>query len=68
MRSQKKIVVEIDSDGNCSIDGQNFIGSECSHFIEEIESTLGQRTSIKDKPEYRQKQAASNRNIQRSGR
>lgn len=68
MRGQKKIVVEIDQDGNCSVDGEGFIGPECSHFIGEIEEALGERTSQRDKPEYRQRRTTSGRNTQRSGR
>lgn len=68
MRGQKKIVVEIDQDGNCSVDGQGFQGPECGHFISEIEEALGERTSQRDKPEYRQRYTTSGRNTQRSGR
>lgn len=68
MRGQKQIIIDIDSDGNCSIDGQNFQGTECSHFIDEIQKSLGTQTSQYDKPEYRQRQTTTNRNLQREGR
>lgn len=68
MRIQKQIVIDIDSEGNCSIDGQSFQGTECSHFINEIQESLGQQISIKDKPEYKQRRTTSNRNLQRGGR
>lgn len=68
MRNQKKIVIEIDEEGNCSIDGQGFIGTECDHFISEIEEALGTQTSCKDKEEYSQRTTNRNRNVQRSGR
>ena len=68
MRGQKKVVVEIDNEGNCSVDGQGFVGTECSHFLNEIEEALGQRTSARKKPEYFQRRTTSNRNTQRSGR
>jgi len=68
MRKPKKIIVEIDEEGNTSIDGQNFIGTECSHFIEEVEKSLGQQTSQRNKPEYRQRQVINNKNLQRGGR
>ncbi len=68
MRGQKKIVIDIDPEGNCSIDGEGFVGTECSHFMGEIEEALGEKISQKDKPEYRQRRIVSNRKIQRSGR
>ena len=68
MRSQKKIVIDIDPDGNCSIDGQGFQGTECASFISEIEEGLGIQTSCKDKEEYRQRLTTRSRNTQRSGR
>lgn len=68
MRRQKKIIVEIDEEGNASIDGQGFQGPECGHFIGEVESALGQKVSQKDKPEYRQRRTTNNRNLQRGGR
>lgn len=68
MRGQKKIVIDIDPEGNCSIDGEGFVGTECSHFMGEIEEALGEKISQKDKPEYRHRRIVSNRNIQRSGR
>jgi len=68
MRGQKQIVIEIDPDGNCSIDGEGFIGPECSSFIGEIEEALGKRVSQKDKLEYRQRRTTSIRNRQIGGR
>lgn len=66
--NQKQIVIDIDSDGNCSVDGEGFIGPECKHFINEIEEALGTRISQKDKPEYSQRRTIGNRNLQREGR
>lgn len=68
MRGQKKIIIQIDENGNCEIEGEGFIGPSCAHFINEIEEALGQRISQIDKPEYRQRRTTSNRNTQRSGR
>lgn len=67
MRGKKQIVIDIDPEGNCSIEGEGFIGPECSHFIEEIEQTLGTRITQKDKPEYRQRQTTNIRNLQIEG-
>lgn len=68
MRGQKQIVIDIDPNGNCSIDGEGFVGPECSHFIGEIEEALGKRVSQKDKPEYHQRCTVRNRNLQKGGR
>jgi hypothetical protein len=68
MRNQKKIVVDIDEEGNCSIDGQGFQGPECAHFIGEVEKALGEKTSQEDKPEYRQRRTTSQRDRQVGGR
>jgi hypothetical protein len=64
----KKVIIDIDPNGNCSIDGQGFQGTECSHFIQEIEKSLGDRISIKDKPEYNQRQQTRGRNTQKESR
>lgn len=68
MRGQKQIIIDVDSDGNCSIDGEGFIGPECGHFLNEIQEALGIQTSQKDKLEYRQRRTTSIRNLQRGGR
>jgi len=68
MRGQKKVVIDIDPDGNCSIEGEGFVGPECSHFIGEIETSLGERVTQTDKPEYRQRRAYRDRNRQTGGR
>ncbi len=68
MRGKKQIIIDIDPEGNCSIDGEGFIGPECGHFVSEIEEALGTRISQKDKPEYRQRRTTSTRNRQVGGR
>lgn len=67
MHGQKKVIIDIDPDGNCSIEGEGFIGPECGHFLSEIETSLGKRTSQKDKPEYRQRRMTTTRNRQIGG-
>lgn len=52
---KKQIVIDIDENGNATLEGENFIGTECEKFIREIESQLGRRTSSSHKPEYRQR-------------
>jgi len=69
MRKEKKIVVEIDEKGDCSIDGQGFSGAECDFFMAEIEDALaGEITTNEKKPEYEQTRKIVNRNKQLGGR
>jgi hypothetical protein len=68
MRGQKQIVIDIDANGNCSIDGEGFQGTECAHFISEVEHALGEQTLQRDKPEYRQRRTIETRNRQLGGR
>lgn len=65
MQLPKEILVEIDADGNCSINGKGFVGTECEKFIQEIEQTLGKTISQTNKPEYRQRNINRARNVQR---
>lgn len=67
MRQQKKIVVEIDREGNCSVDGQGFVGPECKGFMKEIQDTIGETTSTKEKRPAK-RQTNRNRNLQKGGR
>ncbi len=64
---RKQIVIDVDPEGNCSIDGIGFVGVECSHFIDEIQKSLGKQTSIKNKPEYKQRRKTRDRNRQLEG-
>lgn len=68
MIPKKQIVIDIDHEGNCSIEGEGFVGPECSHFIEEIEEALGDRISQTDKPEYSQRRTTQKRSRQIGGR
>ncbi len=52
---KKQIVIDIDENGDCSIEGVGFIGTECEKSIREIEQQLGSRISATNKPEYRQR-------------
>jgi len=54
----KSIVIEFDEDGDCSIDGQGFVGPECDKALSEIETALGQTTDRAKKPEYTQPRRA----------
>jgi len=57
----KEIVIEIDENGDCSVEGKGFSGPECDKNIQEIERALGERTSVQHKPEYRQRVTNNNR-------
>ena len=59
--NNKKIEVVIDTNGNCSIDGQGFAGSECENFIKEINESLGETKNISKKKDYNTKIKRSNR-------
>ncbi len=50
--STKQIIIDISENGECSINGENFIGPECCKFIEEIQCSIGSIKSSKNKPEY----------------
>lgn len=68
MRSDKKIIIDIDERGNCSIEGKGFVGPECAEFTGEIEKSLGKVTSITNKREYRQTNLTRGMNKQIGGR
>jgi len=61
----KQIIIEIDQDGNPSIEGRGFNGPECTKFIEEISNALGSVKTNRTNREYTQINRNSNRNIQR---
>jgi len=49
----KEIVIEIDENGNCSVDGKGFVGPECGKFVGEIEQSIGSKTKETNKPEFK---------------
>ena len=57
----KSIVIEFDDNGDCSIEGEGFVGPECDKALSEIETALGQTTNRTKKPEYAQRQRAAAR-------
>ena len=57
----KRIVITIDGEGNCSVEGKNFVGSECSGFICEIEKILGDTTSRTKTKDYQAIEVNRNR-------
>lgn len=64
----KHIIIDIDNEGNCSIDGKGFVGAECSKFIGEIQQELGHTKTQQTKPEYRARETRSNRQKLINGR
>jgi uncharacterized protein YuzE len=48
----KEIVIDIDENGNCKLEGMGFMGPECEKAMSEIESALGTTTSKVLKPEH----------------
>ena len=65
MQRQKKITIIIDKNGDCSIDGEGFVGPECATFIGEIEKSLGTTTSTKNKREFKQRRTSTRKTLQR---
>lgn len=62
----KEIVIDIDQNGNCSVDGKGFVGAECQKFIGEIQKTIGCVRSKKIKQEYNiTERAPQNRRLER---
>jgi len=62
----KSIVIEFDENGDCSIEGQGFVGPECDNALREIETALGQATNRTTKPEYTQRQRTVTRRTSRA--
>jgi len=53
--NNKKIIVDITKTGDVSIEGNNFVGPECDHFIKEIADSIGKTISSAKKKEYNMK-------------
>jgi hypothetical protein len=64
--SIEEIVIEFDKDGNPTIEGVGFVGTDCKKFTEALEDDLGVTTSVVEKPEMRQARSKSTtRTVQR---
>lgn len=66
--SRKEIIVEIDADGNCSVEGKGFKGPECEKFMQEVCDALGKTTSQRDTHEHSQRDRSRVNNQQRNRR
>jgi len=62
----KSIVIDFDESGDCSIEGEGFVGPECDKALREIETALGQTTNRTKKPEYAKRQPAVTRRTSRA--
>lgn len=50
----REIIIDIDQNGNATIEGKGFSGGECTKLTAAIEEALGDVTKRDFKPEYRQ--------------
>lgn len=50
--NNKKIIVDISETGDVSINGEGFVGPECSSLIKEISDAIGTTTRSEKKKEY----------------
>lgn len=53
----KEVIVEIDENGNPTVEAKGFSGPDCKLFTDAIEKALGKVESVELKPEYRQSRA-----------
>lgn len=49
----KQIIIDIDEQGNVSVEGKGFKGPECRQMTAAIEESLGTVENVTLKPEYR---------------
>ncbi|KKL25555.1 hypothetical protein LCGC14_2404100 [marine sediment metagenome] len=57
----KEIIIDINEDGDCSIEGKGFVGPECATFIGEIQECIGDTLTKTTKPEFRQREQSRGR-------
>lgn len=55
----KEIIVDIDEQGNVTMDGKGFEGTECDAFMADMEKSIGEVTKRVNKPEYHRKTAVT---------
>lgn len=61
MLREKEVVVEIDENGNCSIEAVGFVGPACEKVVNEIVAELGTPVNVQRKREYWQATRSDNR-------
>ena len=59
---KKEVIIEIDREGNISIEGKGFSGGACENVIAPLEQELGVTTKKTHKPEFYQKEKRVVRN------
>ena len=64
----KEIIIDIDENGDCSMEGKDFVGPECMSFIGEIQECIGDTRGKTTKPEFRQRQQSRGRDQEINGR
>jgi len=57
----KEIIIDIDENGDCSMEGKEFVGPECMTFIGEIQECIGDSHTNTTKPEFRQREQTRGR-------
>lgn len=60
----KEIIINIDENGDCSMEGKDFVGPECMSFISEIQECIGDTSSKTTKPEFRERQQSRGRDME----
>lgn len=66
--SRKHIIIDIDENGKCSVEGHGFKGVDCEKFIKEVCDALGTTTDQRDTEEHAQRDRTRAVNRQRTGR
>lgn len=64
--ARKEIVIDIDENGNVSMDGKGFNGVECDKTMAEIEKAIGTSMTRNKKREYTMRQTNKKRESTRN--
>jgi hypothetical protein len=52
-----EVVITIDAEGNASVEGVGFVGTECDAWVTPIAQELGEEVEHQEKPERREQTA-----------
>ncbi len=58
-----KLIIDIGLDGNATVEGKDFVGTECKAISKAVESALGKAVKTQLKPEYRQRETQQGRRV-----
>ena len=64
----KEIIIDINENGDCAIEGKDFVGPECLSFVSEIQECIGDTHAQTTKPEFRQREQSRKRDREVNGR